>query len=242
MQRAAKLKTDPKLRSSEPSVYTPRPSYDAHVSNEPAPNPYGSGGTPVNSTPYSGGGTGYTDNVYAGAGAYAKTPDTSAPCVPVSRKEFFDTYLSEKLRKGFKTNTVIAYICVILSVVVNVFMYTMLPEEYPITALMGAMVEIAIMFGYVLGIHTAKNKVCAVGLVALTAADSLYALIVSQKMTGFLFLAAAVSLLKVITDGEKEYKAFVENAGMPYNKNSNAGGIFGVIAVAAAFLLLALAA
>ena len=247
LQRPARMTVPP-----NPATYstpkptptpTPNPTPNPYSGGAtPTPNPYSSGASvPPQGTTYSGASVGYTDKVYTAPPAYSAPPYSAVPPRTVSRNECFTTYISNKLRVGVRTNIIIAYVCVILSMVVSVGLYA--ADIYPVESLIGAVAEILLMFGYVIGVHTTKSKVCAVGLVAITATDSIFSIISSGKATGWLFLAAAISLLKVITDGEKEYKAFVtEKLRMPYKKNGNAIGIIIVIAIAAALLLFALAA
>lgn len=227
LQRATRMETNP---SAGRPMAPPPPSTSPWDMPGPTSNPYAAGSAASNSA-YSGTGAGYTENVYGGAArnaapahgtpAYSEPVNAAPAFTPpaygserrtVSRKEFFDTYLSEKLKKGFKSNLILAYVCIILSVVVNIGIYAAFEGAYSIGMLMGVMVMLGLEFICIVGVHTNKSKGAAVSLVVLAAANSIISLAMDGNMTGWLFLAAAISLLKVINDGDKEYKTYITGA------------------------------
>ncbi len=166
-------------------------------------------------------------------GAHPEPPRKTA----VSRKEFFNTYLSPGLKSGLKKNLILTYICLGVTLTMD-FAALGLMQESVFALFVADMLEIALLALLAILITTTKSKICAIGMIALSGAEMIMGVITMQEPSGWIIMAASVSLLVLISKADKQYKEFLKAQGMVNTYRTN---VFAVIGICVAAVLVVIA-
>ena len=149
-------------------------------------------------------------NTYGGAPTYANPAPVYDPYNPnpaqqpnmppvgevVSKSDYLKKYSSQAFRQGIKTSAIIGYVlCGIVALTVFV------------TPL--ALVDLAIYLGLTLGVHLAKNKICAFGILGYGILGCVLGLIMSGSFTGWGWIALGGYLISLFNKEEKAYNAYM---------------------------------
>lgn len=137
---------------------------------------------------------GYNYGYAAQNGNAARNAYASATPLPESKKEYRKTCTNEKYRKTLKTNAIIMYVLVGLNLVLS------------IAANISGLLDVAITLALTLGMHIAKSKGCAVGILIYSIVNMVILLILNGSVGGWLWLVMGISCLKAFSIADKEYE------------------------------------
>lgn len=152
----------------------------------------------------------YANNYAGGAPAYGSAAPvydpynpnpTQRPNMPpmgemVSKADYLKKYSSQAFRQGIKTGAIIGY--VLCGIVALTILVTPL-----------AIIDLVIYLGLTLGVHLAKNKICAFGILGYGVLGCILGLILSGSFTGWGWIALGGYLISLFSKEEKVYNTFM---------------------------------
>lgn len=152
-------------------------------------------------------------NTYGSAPTYANPAPVYNPYNPnpaqqfnmppmgemVSKSDYLKKYSSNDFRKGIKTAAIIGY--VLCGIVALTILVTPL-----------AIIDLVVYLGLTLGVHLAKNKICAFGILGYGVLGCILGLILSGSFTGWGWIALGGYLISLFTKEEKAYNAFMASS------------------------------
>lgn len=114
----------------------------------------------------------------------------------VSKSDYLKKYSSQEFRKGIKTAAIIAYsLCGVVAVTILLS---------PL-----AILDLVVYLGLTLGMHLAKNKICAYGILGYGILGCILGLILNGSFTGWGWIALGFYAIKLFNKEEKAYNAYM---------------------------------
>lgn len=113
----------------------------------------------------------------------------------VSRKEFIEKYAQPSLKKNITSIAILCYVCAGLTFIVSCLLNPF------------GIIDALALGGLALGMHLAKNKVCAILILVLSIFEVIMSLIVG--MFPFWWLIAGISAVVTFSKIDKQYKQFL---------------------------------
>lgn len=117
----------------------------------------------------------------------------------ITKKEYFKKYAGESFYRDVKIAAIVAYICAGINAVVSL-----------LAAPVG-LIDSVIFLGLALGMHIAKSKACAIGMLAYSIFVVLVGLVINGAFGGWLWVVAGVTAAIVFRNAEKRYKELTNN-------------------------------
>ena len=114
----------------------------------------------------------------------------------ISKREFINQYASPAYKKSIVGACIAFYICAGVTTIISL-----------ITDPIG-IIDALLLAGLALGLHLSKKQVFAILLLILTVLEGVIGSIVSESVTGYVWVAVSISVLVTFGKINKEYKKF----------------------------------
>lgn len=119
----------------------------------------------------------------------------------ISKKEYIENYAPEMVRKNIKTEAILAYICVGISLIAAIFLYKSV----------ASVIEVLIILGLALGMHLGKSNVCAILLLLIGVLEWGIKCALTNSYTPNLILLVGVYSVINFHKASKMYKEFIQS-------------------------------
>lgn len=133
-------------------------------------------------------------------GKYNPNPDYRPNMPPageyVSKSDYLKKYASEPFKKGIKTAAIIGY------VLTGILALSILATPL-------AVIDMAIYLALTLGMHLAKNKLCAFGILGYGIFGCVLNLVLSGAFTGWGWIAVGAYAVSLFNKEEKQYASYM---------------------------------
>lgn len=114
---------------------------------------------------------------------------------PMSKEEFLKHYAPASFKKTILVTSIIAYVLVVIALI------------GVIAGNIWGILDVAITLGLTLGVHIAKSKGCAIGLLVYGIINVVIASLAMGMLAGWGWVAVPIAYLVAFSQAEKEYKA-----------------------------------
>ena len=118
----------------------------------------------------------------------------------MTKKDFLKQPECKKCAGNITGSAITLYICAGLTLVLNVIAGNIL-----------ALLDILLIVGLALGIHLAQSRVCAILVLAYAIYNTVYMIITTGKVGGYLIIIAAVYAVMATFQFQKAWKNYQQN-------------------------------
>lgn len=128
---------------------------------------------------------------YPNAGAFGYQP-------PLTRKEFFAMYASDKVRKGIRSSAILCYVCAVLTVLYG----------WLTTGTLYSLLDAAVIVLLGVLIHVIRSRAAAVILLVYSSINLIYTWVNTGSPGGWLMVVGGIAAVSATFSLNKEYKAY----------------------------------
>ncbi len=118
----------------------------------------------------------------------------------MTKKEFLKQPECKKCAGNINGAAITLYICAGLSLVLNVLASNIL-----------GLLDVLVIVGLALGIHLAQSRVCAILVLAYAIYNTIYMIVATGKVGGYLIIIAAVYGVMATFQFQKAWKNYQQN-------------------------------